>query len=219
MFIVIPDDAIWPAIEAERNRVLSYLHTLTEAEWDHQSQCEGWRVRDVVAHLAIEYTYTFSNSAFDFIRSGFRVNKFLEVTAVMVGNQPIPALLKMFEATVHVHTVPKTLSPFNALSDLLIHEQDIRIALMHTRPMPKSALRLIFSHWEPEQYNLGEKITGVADRVKGLRFVATDIDIIVGSGEEVRGSAQDILLAITGRQVAKDALSGTGSALLFKRNS
>jgi uncharacterized protein (TIGR03083 family) len=40
------------ALGAERHEVLRLARTLTEAEWNAPSDCAGWRVQDVVAHLA-----------------------------------------------------------------------------------------------------------------------------------------------------------------------
>src|SRR4029450_3020908 len=40
------------ALRAEHDEVLRLVRTLTEAEWDAPSDCAGWRVQDVVAHLA-----------------------------------------------------------------------------------------------------------------------------------------------------------------------
>ena len=217
MFKTVDDEYIWTLVKAERIRVLKYLRSLDDTQWNHQSLCDGWLVRDVVAHLAIEYKYTVSNSAIDFLRSGFNVNTFMMITAVEKGKKPRNLVLQMFEATVSERVLPKSLSPFNALVDLLVHEQDIRIALGDQRHMPTKPLRLIFSNWIPADYNFGEKITGVADRVKGLKFVANDLDLTVGSGDEVIGSAHDILLAITGRRAALSTLTGEGSKLLIKR--
>ncbi|WP_247596029.1 MULTISPECIES: maleylpyruvate isomerase N-terminal domain-containing protein [unclassified Rhodococcus (in: high G+C Gram-positive bacteria)] len=37
---------------AERRDLADYLDTLTEDEWEQQSLCSGWTVRDVVAHVS-----------------------------------------------------------------------------------------------------------------------------------------------------------------------
>ena len=39
------------AVKAERNDLVALLHTLTDAEWNAPSRCEGWTVKDVVAHM------------------------------------------------------------------------------------------------------------------------------------------------------------------------
>ena len=52
---------------------------------------------------------------------------------------------------------------------------------------------------------------------KGLRLVATDIDHTVGEGAEVRGPAEAIVLALSGRPVGLPALSGAGVMTLRDR--
>ena len=39
------------ALKAERNAVVSFLHQLDDDEWSRPSACEGWTIKDVVAHL------------------------------------------------------------------------------------------------------------------------------------------------------------------------
>ncbi len=54
-------------------------------------------------------------------------------------------------------------------------------------------------------------------RAKGLRFVATDSDWSWGTGPEVNGPSEDILLALSGRPAGLPALSGEGAATLAGR--
>jgi uncharacterized Actinobacterial protein TIGR03083 len=44
-------DEVWPAIDTQRLGLAEVLDRLTEQEWRHPSLCDGWTVRDVVAHL------------------------------------------------------------------------------------------------------------------------------------------------------------------------
>lgn len=43
---------MWPMIHAERAALAEDLETLDEAQWDTQSLCSEWSVREVVAHLS-----------------------------------------------------------------------------------------------------------------------------------------------------------------------
>ncbi|MVU83435.1 hypothetical protein GPX89_40135 [Nocardia sp. ET3-3] len=43
-------DEIWQAVATERRTLHDQLAPLTEAQWNHESLCESWRIRDVVAH-------------------------------------------------------------------------------------------------------------------------------------------------------------------------
>lgn len=52
---------------------------------------------------------------------------------------------------------------------------------------------------------------------RGLRFVATDIGHEVGDGAEVRGSAEALILAMSGRPVSLPELDGDGVDVLRSR--
>ena len=51
----------------------------------------------------------------------------------------------------------------------------------------------------------------------GLRFEATDLDWTAGSGPTVRGTAEALMLALTGRPVVLAELAGDGVAALRRR--
>src|SRR4051794_41658976 len=46
-------DAVWASIDDERSSLADLLDDLGEEEWVHPSLCDGWRVRDVAAHLTL----------------------------------------------------------------------------------------------------------------------------------------------------------------------
>ena len=54
-------------------------------------------------------------------------------------------------------------------------------------------------------------------RIRGLRLQATDVDWTHGSGPEVIGSAEALLMAMSGRRAALDELTGSGQATLADR--
>jgi uncharacterized protein (TIGR03083 family) len=45
---------VWSAIDDQRRAVVGLLESLSEEEWDRPSLCEGWTVRQVAAHLALQ---------------------------------------------------------------------------------------------------------------------------------------------------------------------
>lgn len=55
------------------------------------------------------------------------------------------------------------------------------------------------------------------DLVAGLRLVADDADLVHGDGPEVTSPALSLLLAVSGRHVALDELSGAGLETLRSR--
>ena len=98
-----------------------------------------------------------------------------------------------------------------ALTDNMIHQQDIRRPLQLARRIPPERLRaaLDFARYAPT-------IRG-AWRVRGVRLVADDLDWSHGRGPEVRGSGEALLMAMAGRRAALDDLSGPGQPKLAQR--
>ena len=39
------------AVKGERDAIVSFLHTLSEEDWNRPSACAGWTVKDVVSHM------------------------------------------------------------------------------------------------------------------------------------------------------------------------
>jgi hypothetical protein len=101
------------------------------------------------------------------------------------------------------------------LSELVVHQQDVRRAVGATRKIPADRLAILLD------YNVtptgGLSVAGAAKRAKGLRLVATDMTWFAGSGPEVRGPGEAIFMALNGRTQALDDLSGEGVALLRSR--
>jgi uncharacterized protein (TIGR03083 family) len=95
-----------------------------------------------------------------------------------------------------------------ALTDGMIHQQDIRRPLGIPRTIPPDRLRaaLDFAKYAP-------RILG-ALRARGVRLVATDLDWSHGRGPEVRGNGEALLMAMAGRRAALDDLDGPGKAKL-----
>jgi hypothetical protein len=55
------------------------------------------------------------------------------------------------------------------------------------------------------------------ERAKGLRLVSTENNWTWGTGKEVRGSLEALLMATAGRSVAVDELGGPGVTVLADR--
>src|SRR5262252_7741586 len=62
---------IWPLIHEQRTKLEELLVTLSDAEWETPSLCQGWRVGDVVAHCIQTHLVTPWSLVGDWIGSGF----------------------------------------------------------------------------------------------------------------------------------------------------
>jgi len=95
-----------------------------------------------------------------------------------------------------------------ALTDGMIHQQDIRRSIGLPRTIDPERLRtaLNFARFAPT-------IRG-AWRARGVRLVASDLDWSHGRGPEVRGPGEALLMAMAGRRAALDDVDGPGKAKL-----
>lgn len=66
---------IWPMLAAERAALVAYLPTLSEADWRLPSPCDGWSVRDQVAHVVAGANTTPLTFGPSLARSGFSFDK------------------------------------------------------------------------------------------------------------------------------------------------
>ncbi|MCZ7535290.1 MAG: hypothetical protein M5T61_04660 [Acidimicrobiia bacterium] len=114
-------------------------------------------------------------------------------------------------ASVTARTLPPMIKAEGILADTLVHVQDIRRPLGLPREIPPERIRVAL---DTEK---GNAIMGVKRRVDGLRLVATDIDWTHGEGPEVGGTGEAILMAILGRRIAIDDLTGDGVATFASR--
>jgi uncharacterized protein (TIGR03083 family) len=92
--------------------------------------------------------------------------------------------------------------------EVLVHGQDIARPLGRSRPVaPHLAAQAARRVWAAPPFR-------AASRFPGVRFEATDADLVLGDGEPVTGPASAVLLALAGRSAGLDELSGHGAGLL-----
>ena len=98
-----------------------------------------------------------------------------------------------------------------ALTDGLIHHQDIRRALALPRDVPLDRVRAAL------RFAPGAPPIGAPKRIRGLRLAATDLDWTTGDGLTVEGPGEALLMAMAGRPAALRELSGPGTPTLAER--
>lgn len=190
--------------------------TLDEVQWDHASLCEGWRVRDVISHMCLGYTTPMPGMLAKVARHGFNVERASKEESIAYGSAHTAAELQAVLESVHRHDIrrgiARVIKPREGLVDHLVHHQDIRRPLGLPRALPEARLAAAL-----------DVIPGLGGFVKakqrtaGLRLVADDLGWTHGDGPEVRGSAEAVLMAATGRASALGELSGEGVDTLRRR--
>ncbi len=204
---------VWQLVHAERRALIAFLEGVDDARWDTPSLCPGWRVRDVVAHQ-ISTAHT--------TRLGFVKGMILARFDFDRDNQngvdrelgPAAQMLDRFRSLVDRTSGPP--APLDTrLVEAVVHGEDIRRPLGAVGDYPteavERALRL--------QARTGKGMGGAKEHIAGLRLRATDADVTLGDGPEVTGPLLALLLAVSGRTVALDELSGEGVETLAERVS
>lgn len=193
----------------------SLLDAIDETEWDADSLCEGWRVRDVVGHILAGTTVSVPRVMLSVAASGFRVDKVVAKKSREMGSaQTVDELRTMFEQETTRAKLRGVagLQPAKVLAaDSATHLLDISVPLDRPSgltPERKAAvldLLLQINGW------------GTKKRAKGLHLSATDIGWNGGEGADVSGSAEALILTLGGRRAKADELSGDGAQLLRSR--
>jgi uncharacterized protein (TIGR03083 family) len=205
---------------AEATELADLVEGLDAEHLDRPSLCDGWRVRDVVAHIYGGAVGSLGSHLRAVAANGFSVPRGSKANAIALADRTdvgeMAAGIRRFAAEYAAggakRGIVRFLKPRDLFVDQFVHHQDVRRPLGLTRSIPPE--RLIAAL---------EATPGVAGLVKargrsrGLRLVATDVDWSGGAGPAVQGPAESIVLALTGRPVALAELTGDGLELLKTR--
>ena len=194
------------------------LHELDDKDFDTASLCDGWRVRDVLGHMALGHTTPMPAMVGRIARYGFNVTKASRVESIGMFEGQDAGEVRRFWDSVMVAQHPRKgitrLIPDKAgFLDHLIHNQDMRRPTGHGRVIPEEKLRRALELVRSE----GTPLFNPKKNVAGLRLSPTDVEWQGGDGPTVEGPAEAIVLAAAGRRAALADLRGDGVGLLQER--
>jgi uncharacterized protein (TIGR03083 family) len=196
----------WRVIEQERRSLADLLENLSDEQWNSPSLCQGWRIRDVAAHVALApQPPSPLTMAVEAVRAGGRFHTLNRDLSVRHAEQPGVDLVAELREHAASRRLPKVTNYRNILFDILVHGQDIAIPLGVAREMPLDAARAGIDR----VWTMGWPF-GVKRDLRKFRYVATDVDWTAGDGPTVSGPVSALLLLLTGRAVALPRLSGPG---------
>lgn len=200
-----------PLAEEERADFLALLRELTPEQWDAQSLCTKWRVRDVATHVVSYDELSKTATAATFLRGALRPAKVNQVALDKYRDLDPDGILDLVARNQRPRGLPTGFRGGIALTDTMIHHQDIRRALGLPRSIPAHRLVPVLT------FSLGAPTLPTKGNAKGLKLVSTDVDWTTGTGAEVTGPGEALLMAMAGRPSALDALSGEGLRTLRER--
>jgi uncharacterized protein (TIGR03083 family) len=201
---------VWAAIDDHRRALVHLLEDLPQEEWHQPSLCEGWTVRQVAAHLALQNT-TWSmmpRAVLDLVRRG-GMNGAIHAMACRHAEQPVEVIVDEIRDRIGVWQPLPTLTFRETAIDYLVHGQDIAVPLGRALEMPRDLAVVAADRvWSRSRMFHARK------KLARYRMVAGDAPWAAGRGEEVCGPIGALLLLLTGRPAGLRQLSGPGAVRL-----
>jgi uncharacterized protein (TIGR03083 family) len=181
-------------IAAERRDLAEVLAGLTSQEWETESLCKGWRVREVVAHITMPFRYSKTKFVTEIVASRGSFTRMADRCARRDASAPTAELLAALIAHERHPWKPPGGGFAAALTHDVIHGLDVTVALGHARTVPEKRLRIAL-----DGLTTPASLKYFGARLDGLEFRADDTDWSFGSGTLISGSAQDLALTLSGR--------------------
>ncbi|GAA6527762.1 maleylpyruvate isomerase family mycothiol-dependent enzyme [Intrasporangium sp. DVR] len=204
-------DDLWAAIDDQRRRTADLLDTLTPTQWEQESLCQGWTVRDVAAHLTLQQQHLTDALRFvvhhpSLLRSG-SLNRAIHQSAKLQARLPTAEIIARIRASTGSRRHNSFVTERETLTDILVHGQDNAVPLGLELTMPTAASAEAATRvWETRGTWLARVFRTLP--LEGCRLTATDMDWSVGRGLEVAGPVGALLLLLTGRTALADQLTG-----------
>lgn len=205
------EDDLRAAVAAERGEQADLLATLRPEQWDAPTLCDGWRVREVIAHTTMPFRTSPGQFLVDMAKARGNFNRMADRCARRdAARLPPEQLLASLRDNVTHPWKPPGGGIHGALSHDVIHGLDIAVGAGLNRHVPPERVAMVLAAMQPKN------IAFFGTDLAGIALQATDLDWSHGTGAPVRGLAQDLLLVVCGRRLPPGRLEGQ-AATRFSR--
>jgi len=161
---------------------------------DAPSLCEGWAVRNVLAHMTMAARYDAEAFMAELAAVGHDFPTLSNKLALRDGATPVEALLADLRSDTMARWAPPGGGASGALSHVVIHGLDITAALGLPRTADDQATLLVLNSLT------GGGVSGqFGVDPTGRLLLATDLDWSFGQGPPLEASAGELILALAGR--------------------
>jgi len=197
------DAHLQPVIAAEFLALADLLDSATDAQWNSPSLCEGWRVREVIAHLTMAARYSEEEFMAELRNCDFDFGRLSNQIASRDAELPTGELIANLRSDVMHHWTPPGGGYHGALNHVVIHGLDVTVPLGVPRRSPDETIRVVL-----DDLTEGGGHAHFGIDTEGRSLQATDLDWSYGSGPALRGAAEDLALALCGRTIPDARLEG-----------
>jgi uncharacterized protein (TIGR03083 family) len=207
------NDGVFKLIAIERRRAADMFEGLSDAQLSERSLCAEWTVRDIAGHMISPFRVSTARFLLSAALSG-GFNRYSAKLARTLGQEPVDRLIATLRENADHRFTPPGNGPEAPLSDISIHTRDVARPLGLKVSAPLATWQVVLDFLMSPKAVRGFLPKGATD---ALRFAATDQDWSAGTGPEVSGPSEALALAIAGRKVALEDLSGEGLSELRSR--
>jgi uncharacterized protein (TIGR03083 family) len=203
---------VWERTAVNRRVVADFFDGLDDQQLQSRSLCSAWTVREVLGHLVSTLTGSLGGFLLDVARARGSVNRASEASARKTANRPIGELTAALREHADQHGPAPGVGPMGQLADACLHLRDCARPLGLRDDVGLEDWRMLLD-WLPQG------VPGLVPkrRLDGLELRATDQDWRWGSGACVEGTSEAVAMAMAGRVVALDDLTGPGVDTLRAR--
>jgi uncharacterized protein (TIGR03083 family) len=191
--MTITDD-LQPRVAAEYLALADALQPLPESAWETTSLCEGWRIREVIAHVTMAVRYSDDEFMAELQRCEFDFTRLSNEIAHRDAQLPTGTLIANLRSdTMHRWTPPGG-GAIGALSHVVIHALDATKPLGLPRTTTDDTIRIILDSLTGDggHAHFGTDITG-------RTLQATDLGWSYGSGPTLAATSSELVIALCGR--------------------
>src|SRR5438105_807890 len=152
-------------VDAEQQEFATMLRGLSPEQWKAPSLCRGWSVHDAVIHIAI-HSHTGATERFGgLVRAGFSEDRQMEPQRARTHDELVDWLASPARLGGRFDILTQ-------LSELVIHQQDVRRPLGLVREIPAERLGVVLD-FGISAAGLTWTMAFSRRRAKGLRLVAS----------------------------------------------
>lgn len=196
------DAALQPIVASEYLALADVMAAAGDADWNASSLCEGWRVREVIAHMTMAARYDQATFMAELQARDGDFGRLSNDLAARDAQLPTAELVANLRADTLLHWAPRG-SYHDALNHVVIHGLDAMVPLGDRRYPPAETLQIVL-----DDLTAGGIHEHFGTSIVGRRLETTDLDWSYGSGPVLRGKAGDLALALCGRAVPPGRFEG-----------
>ena len=200
--------ATWVKAGKARTEFADLVASLTPEQLKAKTLCSEWDARGVASHMASFVETSLPGFFMAMVKAGFNSEKGLGAMAAKQMSRPLDDVLESLRTKSTKSAALPVFPEMLSVADAVIHTQDIRRPLGLPGVIDESTVRDVLDFLTTHKM-----ATTLVERrdLDGIRFAATDMDWSFGTGDEITGAGEALMMALANRDVTSE-LSGAGLA-------